>query len=533
MAVVDGLGEARGDRPVGKPVEAPPLGRHVGEVGVHVDARHEPAAESVRPGDLVVVDLVGRLGRRVVRLHDVRHVIPPYLMGDSLPVVPVGDDASGGSPKTGKPPGDTAGGDAYLPRRDGAPDPPATEDRSSSMADETKTDSDADGLSDAVERQLGTNINVADSDGDGLIDGFEVAVGQPRVRDLSITDPAGSAAIVDDLVTGLEQIIGVTTHNVDSDGDGFADWVEEMRGGTDRNVADLTAAQVQNNQDPLEEFMSRAQSQTGVPYRFGAEADLNDSSGAAEFDSSELVQWAAHQAGVELPDGSWKQYQALHEAGSAVSVDVALGTKGALLFGFSSDPLASPDRPQRAYVAISLGNGKVLDVSERAGEVREMEPGNFFTHAATIPGFHPDGNTDTDGDGHPDLDEDLMGGDPTQGITTPWRDTWNMDSDGDGLSDAEDPEPNVPAAREPDPAAPVEPSEPSDSSAPPAPSEPSEPMEPMEPDTEVQYAAMDPAPVDFAEPYDPAAEASYGTDEPYGSEPSYDTAETYSAEMEG
>ena len=186
------------------------------------------------------------------------------------------------------------------------------------MADETKTDTDADGLSDAVERQLGTNINKADSDGDGLIDGFEVAVGQPRVRDLSITDPAGSAAIVDDLVTGLEQIIGVTKHNVDSDGDGFADWVEEMRGGTDRNVADLTPAQIQNNQNSLEEFISRAQSQTGVPYRFGAEADLNDSSGAAAFDSSELVQWAAHQAGVELPDGSWKQYQALHDAGSAV-----------------------------------------------------------------------------------------------------------------------------------------------------------------------------------------------------------------------
>ena len=104
-----------------------------------------------------------------------------------------------------------------------------------------------------------------------------------------------------------------------------------------------------------------------------------------------------------------------------------------------------------------------------------------------------------------------------------------MDSDGDGLSDAEDPEPNVPAAGAPDPApaAPGAPVEPSDSSA------PSVPMEPTEPDTEPQYAAMDPAQDDIAEPYDPAAESSYGTDEAYGSEPSYDTAETYSAEMEG
>jgi cell wall-associated NlpC family hydrolase len=325
------------------------------------------------------------------------------------------------------------------------------------MPDETRTDTDGDGLSDAVERQLGTNVNKADSDGDGLSDGFEVAVGNhPRVRDLSVKDPAGSAAIADDLVRGLEQQIGVTEHNVDADGDGFADWVETMRGGTSTTAADLTAGAIVPNPSPLDEFINRAQSQTGVPYRFGAESDLDNPSGAEAFDSSELVQWAAHQAGVDLPDGSWMQYRSLALAGHDISVEQAKATKGALLFGFSSDPMASTDRPARAFVGISLGDGKVLDVSERAGEVRELDAGGFYTHAATIPGIEPDIWDDTDGDRHADSDEYLMGGDPTRGITTPWRDTANIDSDGDGVPDRYDPTPNGPDT----PDAPAPPSEP-------------------------------------------------------------------------
>ena len=46
---------------------APPGRRRVAEVGVHVDARHEPAAEPERRGHLVVVDLVGRRRRGVER----------------------------------------------------------------------------------------------------------------------------------------------------------------------------------------------------------------------------------------------------------------------------------------------------------------------------------------------------------------------------------------------------------------------------------------------------------------------------------
>jgi len=80
-----------------------------------------------------------------------------------------------------------------------------------------------------------------------------------------------------------------------------------------------------------------------------------------------------------------------------VSFDEAMHTRGALVFGFSSDPLESTDRPARAYVGISLGNGKVLDISERSGQVKEMDPGGFYTYGAKIPEFHaPDDSVPPD-----------------------------------------------------------------------------------------------------------------------------------------
>ena len=221
----------------------------------------------------------------------------------------------------------------------------------------------------------------------------------------------------------MEQQIGVTQHNVDSDGDGFADWVEAINGGGDPKVNDMNENMVQPNPTALDRFMEVAQQQVGVKYQFGAEADMKDSTPAA-FDSSEFVEWSAHQAGIELPDGSWNQYRTLHEQGASISVDDALKTKGALVFGFSSDPLASPDRPARAYVGISLGNGKVLDVSERAGEVRELDPGKFYTHAALIPELIDDIPT---GPGHPALYDMLHPSSPLQ-----------RDSDGDGMLDVDE-----------------------------------------------------------------------------------------------
>ncbi len=286
-------------------------------------------------------------------------------------------------------------------------------------------DSDGDGLGDGIERWTHTNPTNRDSDGDGMSDGFEVAIGDhPRVRDLR-GDPAGNAQRSEDLIVAKEKQMGVTQHNVDTDGDGFADWVEGFSGAGDPKVFDMNENMVQPNPTPLDRFVEVAQAREGVKYKYGAEVDLNDMDPKA-LDSGELVQWAAHQAGIEIPDGTWKQYRHLKEQGAAISVDDALKTKGALVFGFSSDPMASPDRPTRAYVAISMGNGRdVIDVSERVGEVRVLDDGNLFTHAAIIPAFIPDIpnvdrilhpasrlQPDSDGDGMRDVDERAVERDP-------------------------------------------------------------------------------------------------------------------------
>ena len=71
--------------------------------------------------------------------------------------------------------------------------------------EDTREDSDGDGLSDAKEAELGTDPNNADSDGDGINDGDEVALG---------TDP----------------------NNTDTDGDGVPDG-EEVEAGSDPNDA--------------------------------------------------------------------------------------------------------------------------------------------------------------------------------------------------------------------------------------------------------------------------------------------------------
>lgn len=94
-------------------------------------------------------------------------------------------------------------------------------------------------------------------------------------------------------------------------------------------------------------FVQKALSQAGDRYVFGAEANLNDPNPNA-FDCSELVQWAAHQVGVTIPDGTMNQLPHIQKAGKAISVEQALRTKGALLF-----------RP--GHVAISLGDGRTIE----------------------------------------------------------------------------------------------------------------------------------------------------------------------------
>ena len=83
------------------------------------------------------------------------------------------------------------------------------------------TDTDSDGLTDAVEIALGTNPNDADTDNDGLEDGEEVLGG---------TNPLLPDSDGDGLSDGVEVGLGTNPNDVDTDDDGLNDGFELVPG---------------------------------------------------------------------------------------------------------------------------------------------------------------------------------------------------------------------------------------------------------------------------------------------------------------
>ena len=208
----------------------------------------------------------------------------------------------------------------------------------------------------------------------------------------------------------------------------------------------------------LQTFLDSARAQAGDPYVWASEADSGDENPDA-FDCSELVQWAAGRAGIEVPDGSWLQYLEMNERGGEMTVEEALNTPGALLFSFSSEPSATSGRPSSAHVAISLGDGTTIEARGRTWGVGEWEAGDRFTHAAVIPGLAtslpppapeiplPPVDTDLDDDLLDDTLEMSIGTDPSladtdgDGLLDGFEvaigtDALKVDTDADGLSDA-------------------------------------------------------------------------------------------------
>jgi hypothetical protein len=263
-----------------------------------------------------------------------------------------------------------------------------------------REDSDKDGLSDRVEILLGTNAKVADSDRDGIDDGAEVAfdLGSPRVRELDAQQRLAARVDGGRKPEDIERHLGVA-RNADTDGDGFADWVEEIRGTHRRWAGDLQPDMVEND-SPGQRFLESALTQVGQ---------------APAMDGGMLVQNAARHAGVDhLPASAQGLHQLLSGSAHAQPVAFALQTRGALLFGTTTDPLTGQSRMQ---VAISLGNGKVLDVN-RNGVWEVMDPKPTYTHGSMVPELHP-GDGDFDGDGQADMMEFLLRGDISKGEVDP------------------------------------------------------------------------------------------------------------------
>ncbi|WP_435195895.1 hypothetical protein [Natronomonas sp. EA1] len=136
-----------------------------------------------------------------------------------------GTDTGGDGESTPEPGGSTpTPEDEPTPTPAGEPTPTPTPTPS-----ETPVDGDDDNLTDARERELGTNPEDSDSDDDGLADGEEVAIGSdPLQRD---TDGDG--------LSDREEVeeTGTDPTTADSDGDGLSD-PTELDGPTDPMNAD-------------------------------------------------------------------------------------------------------------------------------------------------------------------------------------------------------------------------------------------------------------------------------------------------------
>lgn len=233
-----------------------------------------------------------------------------------------------------------------------------------------------------------------------------------------------------------------------------------------------TGAGTPGGDTALTRFLEVSQAQVGDRYIFGAEVKNLDDPNPEAFDCSELTQWAAHQAGVTIPDGAAGQYRYLQKMGLLIPVEEAKNTPGALLFHFASDPVGGKGEPGVAHVAISTGDGRTtIEAKNSKAGVVNGEIGNRFNYAAIIPGISdgnpaalatvpaapgaaPDtaqvalGGMDTDHDGLTDALERRMGLDPVRSDTdgdnladghelvTSLTNPRRGDTDGDGLNDA-------------------------------------------------------------------------------------------------
>lgn len=219
-----------------------------------------------------------------------------------------------------------------------------------------------------------------------------------------------------------------------SGGTGAASALPPAALGTDAAVQTLGAPA---GNSALTGFLNDAEAQVGDPYVWGVAASTSDADPDA-FDCSELTKWAASRHGYELSDGTWLQYLQLKDAGKTLSVEDAINTPGALLFRFSSEPVPGGGRPDKAHVAVSLGDGRVVEAASTKVGVIYGDAHKDYNYAAVIPGISDgaaaaspvstaipvDLAVDTDGDGVVDVMESQLG-----------LDAGADDTDGDGLPD--------------------------------------------------------------------------------------------------
>lgn len=132
----------------------------------------------------------------------------------------------------------------------------------------------------------------------------------------------------------------------------------------------------------IEEILLFALTETGKEYEFGAEV-APSATGAAEWDCSELVEWACSKSGVTMPDGAFNQWRRTVDKGTSCSVQDAMATRGALLFVGSGQ---GSGRKAITHVAFSLGDGTTIEARGEKWGVGSWSSANRFDFGGRIPG---------------------------------------------------------------------------------------------------------------------------------------------------
>lgn len=113
--------------------------------------------------------------------------------------------------------------------------------------------------------------------------------------------------------------------------------------------------------------------QIGNTYRAGVQTELG-ADDPSVFDGSELVQWGAAQVGAFMPDMPNDQMAYMRNRGTAIGVQAAVRTRGAILW-------------RDNYVGISLGDGRVVEEVHGRVNITGRNAVNRFSDGGRIPGI--------------------------------------------------------------------------------------------------------------------------------------------------
>jgi hypothetical protein len=140
----------------------------------------------------------------------------------------------------------------------------------------------------------------------------------------------------------------------------------------------------------IDEIIEFALAQQGDRYDNTLPTDVKDPD-PEHFDCSGLVRWSCARAGL-TPLVVWSAFQQAQlcvTKGTAIDVDAAIATRGALLFKFPGvvDVMTLTSRPEGAHVAFSLGDGRTMEASGRNSPVGIFSARNrSWTHGGRVPG---------------------------------------------------------------------------------------------------------------------------------------------------